>query len=190
MCRLRKRLLQIGHQLTRAQPARFRAEPPVFLALQPRRGWKGPKRAHKRTNCLLCEDHPSEPDVDYALYGLGVQECFVKAFHLGCLFHSLLKMNAQDEQPWRDIHCIRPGCFILPRDDRSAGLQSNRRLVWQKLQRLGTEDDKVFERYPPKKSAKGDGDEESRVDEDDGWDGEDGGVEYEDVARLQPFDWE
>ena len=48
----------------------------------------------------------------------------------------------------------------------------------------------MFERYPPKKSAKGDGDEESRVDEDDGWDGEDGGVEYEDVARLQPFDWE
>ena len=54
--------------------------------------------------CLLCEHRPSEPDEDYALYGLGVQERLVMAFHLGCLCHSLLKMNAQDEQPWRDIH--------------------------------------------------------------------------------------
>ena len=78
-------------------------------------------------------------------------------------------------------------------DDLSAGLQSDRRLVWQKLQRLGTVDDKVFERYPPKKDKKGDGDEESREeseDEDDARDGEDGGVEYEDVAHLQPSDGE
>ena len=129
----------------------------------------------------------------------------MNAFYLGCLCHSLLKMNAQDEQPWRDIHAtattvsfckarglpgVRPGCIILPRDDRSAGLQSDRRLVWQKLQRLGTVYDKVFERYPPKKGKKGDGDEESREDEDDARDGEDGGVEYGDVAHLQLSDGE
>ena len=51
-------------------------------------------------------------------------------------------------------------------------------------------DDKVFEWYPPKKGKKGDGDEESREDEDDARDGEDGGVEYEDVAHLQPSEGE
>ena len=35
---------------------------------------------------------------------------------------------------------VRPGCFILHGDDLSAGLQSDRRLVWQKLQRLGAVD--------------------------------------------------
>ena len=29
--------------------------------------------------------------------------CF-SMFLLGCLCHGLLKMNAQDEQPWREIH--------------------------------------------------------------------------------------
>ena len=48
----------------------------------------------------------------------------------------------------------------------------------------------MFERYPPKKCNKGDGDEESREDEDDARDGEDGGVKYEDVAHLQPSDGE
>ena len=47
-----------------------------------------------------------------------------------------------------------------------------------------------YERYPPKKGKKGDGDEESREDEDDSGDGEDGGMEYEDVAQLQPSDGE
>ena len=56
------------------------------------------KRAHKRTNCLLSELGPSEPDEDYALYGLGVQEGFVKAFLLGCLCHGLLKMNNSGER--------------------------------------------------------------------------------------------
>ena len=70
----------------------------------------------------------------------------------------------------------------------------------QRLACLGAVDDKVFgdyvlrkmtawyERYPPKNGKKGDGGEESREDEDDAGDGEDGGVEYEDVARLQPSD--
>ena len=48
-------------------------------------------------------------------------------------------------------------------DTDSAGLQSDRRLVWQKLQRLGPVDDKVFELYPLK-GKKGGGDEESRED--------------------------
>ena len=82
------------------------------------------------------------------------------------------------------------GVSFYLEDDQSAGLQSDRRLVWQKLQRLGTVDDKVFERYPPKKDKKGDGDEENREDEDDARDGEDGRVEYEDVAHLQPSDGE
>ena len=62
-------------------------------------------------------------------------------------------------------------------------------LYGKELQRLGAVDDKVFEdyvlrkmtawyeSYPPKKGKKGDGDE-SREDEDDAGDGEEGGVEY------------
>ena len=44
--------------------------------------------------------------------------------------------------------------------------------------------------YSPnlKKDKKGNGDEESREDEDDAGDGVDGGVEYEDVAQLRPSD--
>ena len=63
-------------------------------------------------------------------------------------------------------------------------------------------DDKVFEdyvlrkitawheRYPPKKGKKGDGDKQSREDEDNAGEGGDGGVEYEDDAQLQPSDGE
>ena len=40
---------------------------------------------------------------------------------------------------------VLPWCFISPRDDQSSGLQSDRRLEWQELHRLGTVDDKVFE---------------------------------------------
>ena len=50
--------------------------------------------------------------------------------------------------------------------------------------------DNKVERYPPKKGKKGDGDKESREDKDDVLDGEDGGVEYEDVAHFQLSDWE
>ena len=42
----------------------------------------------------------------------------------------------------------------------------------------------MFELYPPKKGKKGDGDEESREDEDDARDCEVGRVQYEDVAHL------
>ena len=48
--------------------------------------------------------------------------------------------------------------------------------------------DNKVERYPPKKGKKGDGDKESREDKDNVLDGEDGGVEYEDVAHLQLSD--
>ena len=41
-----------------------------------------------------------------------------------------------------------------------------------------------------KKGKKGDGDELSKEDEYDARDGEDGGVEYEHVAYLQPSDGE
>ena len=74
----------------------------------------------------------------------------------------------------------------------------------KELQRLGAVGDKVcqdrdyvlrkimawYERYQPKKGKKCDGDEESREDEDDAGDCEDGGVEYEDATQLQPSDEE
>ena len=45
-------------------------------------------------------------------------------------------------QRWPPALCglpgVFPGSFILSQDDRSAGLQRDRHLVWQKLQRLGT----------------------------------------------------
>ena len=61
-------------------------------------GRTGAKRAHNRTNCLHIEHSPSEPDEDYALDGLGVQERCVEEFLLGCLCHSLLKMNHRGER--------------------------------------------------------------------------------------------
>ena len=57
---------QIWHQPTRAQPSRFltsgRARPPEVSGSSAALGRKGAKRAHKRSNCLLCEHHLNEPD--------------------------------------------------------------------------------------------------------------------------------
>ena len=68
--------------------------------------------------------------------------------------------------------------------------------------KLNSVDNKVFEEYvllkmtawyklyPSKMGTKGNGDEVSRKDKDDAGDGKACGVEYEDVAQLQPSDWE
>ena len=105
---------------------------------------------------------------------------------------------------WRPSWALDVSIYLKAQDDRLAVSKAIDVLYGKELQCLGAVDDRVFEDsdyvlrkmtgwcewYPPKKGKKGDGDEESREDEDDAGDGKDCGVEYEDVAQLQPSDWE